>query len=464
MATNQFNIYNPATGIQIGSVPDCNAVDAAHVIDLTSQSFPTWAAVPVEQRCNYLNKWADAIDEQLETLALLLTSEQGKPLAEARTEITGGAATIRWCAQNVTQYLESEIVASSKPNTKIVIDKKPIGPMVAITPWNFPASMVTRKIAPALAVGCSVILKPAEQTPLIAKALIDLAHQAGIPADVLILLTCSAQNVAAVGKVLCADIRIRKLSFTGSTEIGRLLMEQCAPTLKKLSLELGGNAPFIIFDDADLANAAKGLIASKFRNAGQTCVSANRVYVQEKIYDAFVAELKSQMAHLRVGSGVDANVTTGPLINQEAVEKVERHIADSVERGAQLIMGGKRHPLGGTYFEPTLLTGMTDDMQPACFETFGPVAALFVFEDEAEAVKRANSTEYGLSAYVYTKDYKRADKVAAKLDFGMVGINEVSLAMPQIPFGGVKQSGFGREGGKWGFGELLTLQYRLIGQ
>ncbi len=463
MTTKQFQVFNPADGSCIGSILDAGPEDATHAIEKVTKSFPVWSGLALSERCARLMRWADFIERESDRLCALLSAEQGKPIPEAHSEITGCVATIKWCADHASESLKSETVASSRPNTIAMIDKKPIGPVVAITPWNFPASMVTRKIAPALAVGCSVILKPAEQTPLIAKALVDLAYQADIPMSVLVLLTSSASNVEAVGQVLCADDRIRKVSFTGSTEIGKLLMAQCAPTLKKLSLELGGNAPFIIFDDCDVQDAASGIIASKFRNAGQTCVSANRIYVQAGIYSALAVELQKQIGFLKVGAGNIEGVKIGPLIDSAAIEKVKSHITDSVARGAKILCGGKQHVLGGTFFEPTLLADMADDMLPACAETFGPVAALFSFFDEVEVIARANSTPYGLAAYVFTKDLMRAQRVCAGLDFGMVGVNEVSLAMPQIPFGGIKHSGFGREGGKWGFEEYVTLQYRLIG-
>jgi len=392
-------------------------------------------------------------------LALILTTEQGKPLAEAKAEIAIGAAYVEWFAEE-GKRVYGDVIPSIGRDRRLVVVKQPVGVCAAITPWNFPCSMITRKVAPALAAGCTVVIKPAEATPYSALALAELAHRAGFPPGVLNVVVGKASRI---GAEMCANPTVRKLSFTGSTEIGRLLMQQVAPTIKKLSLELGGNAPFIVFDDADLDAAADGAIISKYRNAGQTCVCANRIFVHDAVYDAFAAKLAERVGKLKVGNGADAGVAQGPLINQDAVAKVEEHIADATKRGAKVALGGKRHALGGNFFEPTILTGVTPEMKIFSEETFGPVAPLIRFKEDAEVVRMANDSEFGLASYFYSRDLGRGWRVAEALEAGMVGVNTGLITTEVAPFGGVKQSGLGREGSKYGIDEYVEVKYICFG-
>jgi succinate-semialdehyde dehydrogenase/glutarate-semialdehyde dehydrogenase len=392
----------------------------------------------------------------------LMTAEQGKPLAESRGEITYGASFVEWFAEE-GKRVYGETIPTHAPDKRLLVFKEPVGVCAAITPWNFPNAMITRKVAPALAAGCTVVVKPAEQTPLSALALAELAHRAGMPAGVLNLLPSDSIHSVEIGRTLCDSPTVRKLSFTGSTAVGRILMQQSAPTLKKLSLELGGNAPFIVFDDADLDAAVEGALASKYRNTGQTCVCTNRFYAQRSIYDEFVQRLAARASQLKVGPGFETGVQQGPLIDEQALAKVQAHVADAVSKGARVVTGGRRHALGGTYYEPTVLSEVSDQMLLARDETFGPVAPVFRFDDESDVMASANGVEYGLSAYFYTRDITRVMRVAERLEFGIVGINTGIISTEVAPFGGVKQSGFGREGSHYGIDEYLVVKYVCIG-
>lgn len=454
----QEAVLNPATGEILAKVAQVSGGQTAAAIDAAAAALVSWRALTGKQRATLLQQWARLIDQHQEDLARLLTAEQGKSLAEARGEIAYANSFIIWFAEEAKR-VEGSVLQSPQPNQRLLVIKQPIGVTAAITPWNFPAAMITRKVAPALAAGCTMIVKPAEQTPLTALALAWLAQQAGIPNGVLQVLTGPA---AEVGHVLCASPMVRKLSFTGSTEIGRLLMAQCAPTIKKLSLELGGNAPVLVFDDADLDSAVAGIMASKFRNSGQTCVCANRIYVQQGIYPALAARLVSAVNALKVGNGMTPGTTQGPLIDAEAVSKVRAHIDDALSQGATLLTGGHAHALGGTFFEPTVIGGVTASMRFAREETFGPVAPLFPFVDEAQAVALANDTEFGLAAYVFTRDAGRQWRVSEALEYGMVGINTGAISNEVAPFGGVKQSGLGREGSRFGIDEYLEMKYLCL--
>lgn len=450
-----IEVNNPATGDIIASVPAMSALDTTNAIKSAQTAFNGWRQLAAKERTALLRRWFDLIVAHADDLALLMTAEQGKPLAEARGEALYAASFVEWFAEEAKRVY-GETIPAPATNKRIVVIKQPVGVCAAITPWNFPAAMITRKAAPALAAGCTMIVKPAEQTPLTALALGWLAMQAGIPPGVFQVITGDAHEI---GGVLTGSHVVRKLSFTGSTEVGRILMAQSAPTIKKLSLELGGNAPFIVFDDADINAAVEGALASKYRNAGQTCVCSNRIYVQSGIYEAFASRFAERVAALKVGDGQQPDVTIGPLIDDSAVTKVEEHIADALEKGATLLTGGKRHALGGTFFEPTILTGATQQMKVAREETFGPVAPLFRFTTEDEVIAMANDTEFGLAAYFYTENVRRTWRVTEALEYGMVGHNTGLISNEVSPFGGVKQSGLGREGSHHGIDEYLEIKY-----
>lgn len=450
-----IEVSNPATGEMIAVVPSLSETEVEHAVAAANRAFATWSTRSAKDRATVLRRWFDLMVENADDLAALMTAEQGKPLAEARGEALYAASFVEWFAEEAKRVY-GETIPAPTTDKRIIILKQPIGVCAAITPWNFPAAMITRKAAPALAAGCTMVVKPAEQTPLTALALAVLAEQAGIPAGVFQVVTGDAKTV---GGVLTSSDTVRKLSFTGSTEVGRLLMAQSAPTIKKLSLELGGNAPFIVFDDANLDAAVEGAIASKYRNAGQTCVCSNRLYVQAGVYDAFVEKLAARVRTLPVGAGTEKDVLIGPLIDADAIVKVEDHIADAVGKGAKVVVGGKRHSLGGTFFEPTVLSGVTQAMKVAREETFGPVAPLFRFDTEEQAVAMANDTEFGLAAYFYTEDVRRTWRVAEALEYGMVGHNTGLISNEVAPFGGIKQSGLGREGSHFGIDEYLEVKY-----
>jgi succinate-semialdehyde dehydrogenase/glutarate-semialdehyde dehydrogenase len=452
-------IFNPANGKQIGSVPNMGAAETRQAIAAANRAWTAWRALTAKERSNLLKRWHALIIEHSDALAEILTLEQGKPLAEAKGEILYAASFIEWFAEEAKR-IYGDTIPSHKGDARIVVSKEPIGVVAAITPWNFPAAMITRKVGPALAAGCPCIVKPAPETPFTALALAALAEQAGIPAGILNVVTGDA---VAIGGELTASADVRKLSFTGSTPIGKLLMAQSANTLKKVSLELGGNAPFIVFDDADLEKAVDGALIAKYRNNGQTCVCVNRFLVQGGIHDAFVARLAERVAELTIGDGFSADVKLGPLINERAVQKVEDHVQDALSKGARLVQGGERHPLGHGFFLPTVLAGVTVEMKVAREETFGPLAAIFRFDDEAEAIRLANDTEYGLAAYCYTRDLGRAWRMSEALEYGMVGINEGLISTEVAPFGGVKSSGLGREGSKYGIDDYLEIKYTLMG-
>jgi succinate-semialdehyde dehydrogenase/glutarate-semialdehyde dehydrogenase len=456
------DIHNPATEEKLAAVPDMGAAETRRAIDAASAAWPAWRELTAKQRGATLRKWYDLIVANADDLALLMTSEQGKPLAEARGEALYAASFVEWFAEEAKRTY-GDVIPQTIAGQRLIVLKQPIGVCAAITPWNFPAAMITRKVAPALAAGCPVVVKPAEQTPLTALALAVLAERAGFPAGVFNLVTGSAASAPLIGGELTSNPVVRKLSFTGSTEIGRLLMAQCAPTLKKISLELGGNAPFIVFDDADVDAAVAGAIASKYRNAGQTCVCANRLLVQAGVYEEFARKLAAKVGALKVGVGTEEGVTQGPLIDAQALAKVEAHVADAVEKGARVLTGGKRHAKGGTFFEPTVLADVTPAMRCAREETFGPVAPLFKFANEDEAIALANATEYGLASYFYARDLGRVWRVAEALEYGMVGVNVGLIANEVAPFGGVKQSGIGREGSKYGIEEYLETKYVCLG-
>ena len=454
-----IDVFNPATGERLGQVPALQAGETEAAIAAAQRALPAWAALTGKQRAGILRRWFDLMLAHQDDLARLMTLEQGKPLAEARGEIAYAASFIEWFAEE-GKRVDGELLQSPTAGQQLLTLREPIGVCAAITPWNFPAAMITRKVAPALAAGCTIIVKPAQQTPLSALAMAELAQRAGIPEGVFSVITGSSR---AIGGVLTASMAVRKLTFTGSTEVGRVLAEQCAPTLKKMSLELGGNAPFIVFDDADLDAAVEGAMASKYRNTGQTCVCANRLLVQDGVYDAFMARLKVAVQALKVGNGLEAGVGQGPLIDQAAVDKVEELVADAVKNGAEVVLGGKRHALGGTFYEPTILANATDRMRIAREEVFGPVAPVFRFKTEEEAIRMANDTEYGLAAYFYARDVGRVWRVGEALEYGMVGINSGIISTAVAPFGGVKQSGMGREGGAAGIEEYLSTKYLCMG-
>ena len=453
------SIRNPATGEVLGTIPRMGAAETRRAIEAANAAWPAWRALTAGARAKILRRWFELILANQEDLAVLMTSEQGKPLAEARGEVLYAASFIEWFAEE-GKRIYGDVIPGHQPDKRIVVTKEPIGVCAAITPWNFPAAMITRKAGPALAAGCTMVLKPATQTPYSALALAVLAERAGIPKGVFSVVTGGA---AEIGGELTGNPIVRKLTFTGSTEIGVKLMSQCAPSIKKLSLELGGNAPFIVFDDADLDAAVEGALASKYRNTGQTCVCANRLLVQDGVYDAFMARLKVAVQALKVGNGLEAGVGQGPLIDQAAVDKVEELVADAVKNGAEVVLGGKRHALGGTFYEPTILANATDRMRIAREEVFGPVAPVFRFKTEEEAIRMANDTEYGLAAYFYARDVGRVWRVGEALEYGMVGINSGIISTAVAPFGGVKQSGMGREGGAAGIEEYLSTKYLCMG-
>ncbi|WP_029008121.1 NADP-dependent succinate-semialdehyde dehydrogenase [Azospirillum halopraeferens] len=453
-------VTDPADGTVIATVPDMGAAETRRAIAAAERAWPDWRARTAKERAAVLRRWHDLMMANQEDLARIMTAEQGKPLAEARGEIAYAASFLEWFAEE-GKRVYGDTIPTHKAGTRILVLKEPIGVTAAITPWNFPAAMITRKAGPALAAGCPMVIKPATATPLSAFAMAELAERAGVPAGILSVLTGSAR---AIGGEMTANPAVRKLSFTGSTEIGKQLMAQCAGTVKKMSLELGGNAPFIVFDDADLDAAVVGAMASKYRNTGQTCVCANRLLVQAGVYDAFAAKLAGAVAALKVGPGLTTDgAQQGPLIDAAAVEKVEEHIRDALDKGARVVTGGKRHALGGTFFEPTVLADVTTAMKVAREETFGPVAPLFRFETEEEAVRMANDTEFGLAAYFYARDLGRVWRVAERLEYGIVGINEGIISTEVAPFGGVKESGIGREGSRYGIDEFLEIKYLCMG-
>jgi succinate-semialdehyde dehydrogenase / glutarate-semialdehyde dehydrogenase len=452
-------VTNPANGAVLGTVPDMGAGETRAAIEAAAAAFPAWAARTAKERASLLRRWYDLMLANADDLAILMTAEQGKPLAEARGEITYAASFIEWFAEEAKRVY-GDVIPGHQPDKRIFVLRQPVGVVAAITPWNFPAAMITRKAGPALAAGCTFVCKPAMQTPYSALAMAELAHRAGIPKGVFSVVTGSA---VAIGGEMTSNPIVRKLTFTGSTEIGKKLMVQCAGTLKKLSLELGGNAPFIVFDDADLDLAVQGAIASKYRNTGQTCVCANRLLVQEGVYDAFVAKLVDAVRALRVGDGLQGATEQGPLIDDKAVAKVEEHVADALAKGGRIALGGRRHALGGTFFEPTIITGVKPTMMVAREETFGPVAPIFSFKDEKEAIRMANDTEFGLASYFYTRDLARSLRVAEALEYGIVGLNTGIISTEVAPFGGVKESGFGREGSKYGILDYTELKYLCIG-
>ena len=452
-------VDNPATGATIAHVPKMGATEARQAIDAADRALPAWRARTAKERSVLLRKWHDLMLANADDLALIMTSEQGKPLAESRGEIGYAASFVEWFAEEAKRVY-GDTIPSPASDKRIFVIKQAIGVCAMITPWNFPAAMITRKAAPALAAGCTVVIKPASQTPLSALALAELAQRAGIPPGVVNIVTGSA---AAIGGELTSNPIVRKLSFTGSTEIGRQLMAQCATTIKKVSLELGGNAPFLVFDDADLDAAVAGAIASKYRNTGQTCVCSNRLLVQDGIYDAFASRLTAKVAEMKVGNGVDEGVVQGPLIDTKALAKVEEHIADAKSKGARVLTGGARHPLGGTFFQPTVIADATTNMLVSREETFGPVAPLFRFKTEAEAIALANATEFGLAAYFYSRDISRCLRVAEAIESGIIGINTGLISNEVAPFGGVKQSGIGREGSKYGIEDYVEIKYLCVG-
>ncbi len=453
-------VRNKATGETITNVPEMGAAETRAAIEAAHRALSGWSGKLAKERSAIIRRWYELIMANADELALLLTKEQGKPLAEAKGEIVYGAGFVEFYAEEAKR-IYGETIPSPKGDARIVVIKQPIGVVAAITPWNFPNAMITRKVTPALAAGCTAVVKPAEDTPLSALALAALAEEAGIPKGVLNVVT--ATNPAPVGEELTSNPLVRMVTFTGSTEVGKLLMSQAAKTVKRVGLELGGNAPFIVFDDADIDKAVVGAIASKYRNAGQTCVCANRIYVQAGVYDAFAEKLAVEVAKLKVGDGTEPGVTQGPLINAAAVVKVEEHIADALTKGAKAIIGGKRDAKGGTFFEPTILTGVTPDMLVAREETFGPVAPLFKFNDEADVIAQANATQFGLASYFYARDIGRVWRVAEALEFGIIGINEGVISTEVAPFGGIKESGLGREGSRHGIEEFLEMKYIMMG-
>jgi succinate-semialdehyde dehydrogenase/glutarate-semialdehyde dehydrogenase len=457
-----FKVFNPANGALIGSVPNLGTQETQAAIDAAAKAFPAWAAKTGKERAAVMRKWFELMIAHTDDLATLMTAEQGKPLAEARGEVAYGSSFIEWFGEEAKR-VSGDVMASTWSDKRMVVLKQPIGVCASITPWNFPIAMITRKVAPAIAAGCTIVIKPAELTPLSALAMAELAERAGLPAGVMNIITADADNSIEVGKLLCSSPTVRHLSFTGSTPVGRILMQQSAPTVKKLALELGGHAPFIVFDDADLDAAVDGAVQSKYRNAGQTCVCTNRFYVHESIHDAFVEKLAARVAKIKVGNGFEDGVVQGPLIEEAAVKKVEQHVNDATSKGAKLVAGGKRSSLGGLFYEPTLLSNVTNDMIIMKEETFGPVAAVVKFKTEEEAIAAANDTDFGLASYFYSRDIGRVWRVAEKLEYGMVGINTGLISNEVAPFGGVKQSGLGREGSVYGMDEYLELKYLCMG-
>ncbi len=456
----RFDVSDPATGLKLADVALLGAAETEAAIAAAARAWPVWRAKTAKERAAVLMKWFALLHQHADDLARIMTAEQGKPLAEARGEVIYGASFIDWFAEEARR-LYGETIPTTDNNKRYLVIKQPIGVCAAITPWNFPIAMITRKVAPALAAGCPVVIKPAEATPLSALAVAELAQRAGMPAGVLNVVTSDAEGSIAVGKVLCASDAVRHLSFTGSTEVGRILAAQCAPTIKKLSLELGGNAPFIVFDDADLDSAVEGAMVSKYRNAGQTCVCANRFYVQSGVYERFVDKLAAKAQTIKVGNGFEAGVSQGPMIDEQAISKVESHVADALAKGAKVVVGGTRE--GERFYTPTVLSGVTGDMLCAREETFGPVAPVFRFETEDEVVALANDTEFGLASYFYSRDVGRIFRVGEALEYGMVGINTGLISIAEVPFGGVKQSGLGREGAHQGMDDYVELKYLCLG-
>ncbi len=456
----RFDVTDPATGLKLADVANLGPVDCHNAIVAADKAWGPWRNKTAKERAAVMMKWFHLILQHADDLARIMTAEQGKPLAEARGEVTYGASFIEWFAEEAKRVY-GETIPTTDNNKRYIVIKQPIGVCAAITPWNFPIAMITRKVAPALAAGCSVVIKPAEATPLSALAVAELAQRAGMPAGVLNIVTADAEQSIAVGQVLCSSDVVRHLSFTGSTEVGRILARQCAPTVKKISLELGGNAPFIVFDDADLDSAVEGAMVSKYRNAGQTCVCANRFYVQAGVYDAFVEKLAAKSRGIQVGNGFEAGVNQGPMIDDQAIAKVESHVADALGKGARLVAGGTR--IGERFYTPTVLADVTGDMLCAKEETFGPVAPVFRFETEAEAIALANDTEFGLASYFYSRDIGRVFRVGEALEYGMVGINTGLISTAEVPFGGVKQSGLGREGAHQGMDDYIEIKYLCLG-
>lgn len=458
----RFAVHNPATGALIAEVSNLDTTHAQDAIAAAEGALPNWSALTGKERAAVLRKWFDLIVANADDLAAIMTAEQGKPLAEAKGEVLYGASFVEWFAEEAKR-VSGDVLASTWVDKRTLVLKQPIGVCAAITPWNFPLAMITRKVAPALAAGCTIVIKPAEQTPLSALALAELAMRAGMPAGVLNVITGDAEQSIVLGRVLCGSSVVRHLSFTGSTPVGRILMQQCAPTLKKLALELGGHAPFIVFDDADVDAAVEGALQSKFRNAGQTCVCTNRFYVHESIYEEFLVKFAVAIKKVVVGDGTQAGVRQGPLIDQQAITKVKAHVGDAIERGARLISGGKAHEKGGLFFEPTIVADVHHEMLVMREETFGPLAAVMAFKSEEEVIAAANDTDFGLAAYFYARDIGRVWRVAEKLEYGMVGVNTGLIANEVTPFGGVKQSGLGREGSKYGMDEYLEQKYVCLG-
>ncbi|RYF27133.1 MAG: NAD-dependent succinate-semialdehyde dehydrogenase [Comamonadaceae bacterium] len=456
----RFDVTDPATGLKLADVPNLAGADAQAAIVAANAAWPAWRAKTGKQRHAILLKWFDLLVENTEDLGRIMTAEQGKPFAEAKGEVAYAASFVEWFAEEAKR-LNGETLPQFDNNKRLMVMKQPVGVCAAITPWNFPLAMITRKVAPALAAGCPVIIKPAELTPLTALAAAELAVRAGVPAGVFNLLTADSDHSIAIGKALCASDVVRHISFTGSTEVGRILMAQSAPTIKKMSLELGGNAPFIVFDDADIDSAVEGAMASKYRNAGQTCVCANRLYVQDGVYDQFIEKFAAKVQALKVGNGFDDGVLQGPLIEPAAVAKVQRHLDDALSKGARVVAGGQK--MGGQFFQPTVVADATADMLCAREETFGPFAPVFRFKDDQEAIDAANDTEFGLASYFYSRDVGRIFRVAEALDYGMVGINAGIIASEHVPFGGVKQSGLGREGSHHGIDDYVELKYLCLG-
>jgi succinate-semialdehyde dehydrogenase / glutarate-semialdehyde dehydrogenase len=462
MTNELFEVNNPANQKVIAQVLNMTQADALRAVDKAHAALPAWKARTGKDRAQLLRRWFELMNRDADRLARLMTEEQGKALIEAKGEVTYAASFIEWFAEEAKRVMGA-IPASPWSDKRMIVLKQAIGVCVSITPWNFPLAMITRKVAPAIAAGCTIVIKPAEQTPLSALALAELAKEAGIPDGVINILTADAKNSVEIGKVLCDSPLVRHLSFTGSTPVGRILMEQCAPTIKKVALELGGHAPFIVFEDADLDAAVSGAMQSKYRNAGQTCVCTNRFYVHESLHDAFVEKLAQASKRLVIGPGLDKGVQLGPLIDQQAINKVEQHVQDAVAKGARVMTGGKRHALGGTFYEPTVLAGVKKGMLITEEETFGPVAAVIPFTSESEVIQIANDSEYGLASYFYSKDISRIWRIAEALEFGMVGVNTGTISNEVAPFGGVKQSGLGREGSVWGMDEYLEMKYVCLG-
>jgi succinate-semialdehyde dehydrogenase/glutarate-semialdehyde dehydrogenase len=459
-ADARFAVHDPATGLALAQVARLGAAEAEDAIAAADKAWPAWRSKTAKERAAVMMRWFALLHQHADDLARIMTAEQGKPLAEARGEVTYGASFIEWFAEE-GRRVYGETIPTTDPAKRYLVIKQPVGVCAAITPWNFPIAMITRKVAPALAAGCPVVIKPAEQTPLSALAVAELAQRAGMPAGVLNVLPSDGPGSVEIGRVLCASDTVRHLSFTGSTEVGRILAAQCAPTIKKISLELGGNAPFIVFDDADIASAVDGAMVSKYRNAGQTCVCANRLYVQAGVYDEFVERLANKAKDIKVGNGFEPGVNQGPLIDDPALAKVQAHVADALAKGARVVTGGLK--LGERFYTPTVLAGVTGEMLCAKEETFGPVAPVFRFETEEEAIALANATEFGLASYFYSRDVGRIFRVAEALEYGMVGINTGLISTAEVPFGGVKHSGLGREGARQGIDDYVELKYLCLG-